>query len=251
VEQAGVQEYTLLHPKVIAARERFEKIKHRKCRLGFDDLFVAFSTDCYRFTAISEEAGVSQQRITQIYEQYFQQFFGKTGLKRWNACTLRRHSIKVDELLAEEDDPAIKDVSERATAYGCMVERVVYRAAAGLHLKSLKINGRLCKLLRSRSSYVTNPRRPNSQYAHAIILEESMRECEAVIWWVNVPNHREQVFILPASMVQSAIKTVDRYGKPQYKLWLPMYARTSKRGPQAKIDFKVYEDAWHLLRDKE
>ena len=80
---------TLDHPAVQAAKAKWDARRskegdaRRKQNISFEDWFEYFKANCIRMQALGEHAGVSRQRVQQIYTKHFQEIFGgRSGRER-------------------------------------------------------------------------------------------------------------------------------------------------------------------------
>ena len=78
----------------LAKKAEYER-RRRKIRVDFDALYSMFAADMSS-ARIARKAGVSRPRIDHIYEQYFRDLFGMTGLERRQRREeeLREHGVR-------------------------------------------------------------------------------------------------------------------------------------------------------------
>src|SRR6185437_1125180 len=146
------QPLTLEHPAVQAAKARWdarEKYRSSKHNLTFEELFEYFKADCVRQTRVAELAGITRQRIHQIYNKWFRDLFeGKSGHDRRHACTLENRQVELKRAEAELfEDPFVKKIVQKARTAGCTVEAIPHDSFYGEVLRGdIIINGYLSSL---------------------------------------------------------------------------------------------------------
>lgn len=230
--------FTLDHPLVREAKARFER-NHRqtnaKCKLSFEDLFRHFASGDYNFHALAREAGVWERAVRQYYERYFQQFFGEPKRReRQQVQTLaRREELAQTEWVA---NPNLRPVGEHALSVGLSVKASL--GTNGVHVDVLEIAGKVCQVHTTTCKWSPPPQRIR-RYARFQVQTAETEAWDFHILRAAVPGFPERVLVVPSSALSSPS------GNKQ--VFIPLEPRTSARGGHPKTQWRLYEDAWHLL----
>jgi len=245
---------TLAHPLVQAAKAKWNTYAPRKHNLTFEDLFEYFKVDCVRQSAVAVEAGLTRERIRQIYNKYFRELFdGKSGRERMHACTLENRIVKIKqaENTLLETDAVIKVVVEKARAAGCKIETIPQLTNKGFVQKTrngiLRVNGHLCSV-----------HNPTTRIKHPDLKRVSTRtslsrsvllKVEASIFHTTLEGYPEHTFVVPTTILLTSV--FGSTTKEMKTVILPMEKSPVRRGTPARVDYWQYEDAWHLLPPKQ
>jgi len=243
--------------KVLLAKENFEKTRKsthhkRKCFLGFDELFELFKNDCNNFEFIGQKAGVSKERIRQIYKEYFKDIFlhRSGGHKRQKMCTLKKWSQEAKEL---PEDGLIRKIVLEATSRNFSTNRIPMRIRVkksgeqtyyqnkkivGLKKRSLLINNKKCRLLLFTSVLKIGKHR----YTATRFSPTFLKKYDFVIITQQTPDYPERVFIIPAEIIFEFAASLETRN-----LYVPLLKTPVYRNRPSKIDFWRYENAWHLI----
>jgi hypothetical protein len=239
---------------VQAAKAKWDTYAPRKHKLTFEDLFEYFKVDCVRQNAVAVEAGLTRERIRQIYNKYFRELFdGKSGRERMHACTLEKNIVKIKQAESTlfETDVVIKAIVEKAREAGCKIEAVPQLTNKGFVKEArnsiLVVNGHLCSV-----------HNPTARIKHPDLKRVSTRtslsrsvlsKVEASIFHTTVDGYPEHTFVVPtAILLTSGFSSTTKEIKT---FILPMEKSPVPRGCAPRIDYWQYENAWHLLPPKQ
>jgi hypothetical protein len=232
------EEFTLDHPLVRREKEKYEFGEyHRKCRLSFDELFTHFANKYNTHLAIAEAAGVTRERIRQIYNKHFRQFFGNMSgreLRSANVLAIR----SVESKTAWEGDETLRVIGEKAQKAGCSIEAVLNPY---LRTKSLLIEGKMCGVHTLHNT--VSVLRTRVKYTHTSVLVVQASRNFAEIFRVCPQGYQERIFVIPFS-AWAHLASGSRKS-----FYLPLEHTPLYNNHASKIDYWKYEDAWHLLKD--
>lgn len=210
----------------------------RKIKLSDEELLELLSVPCNTFSSIAVAAGVTRERIRQIYNKKFKHRLGtrKTGRDRVHVCT--RLHIAADSRLRPED-PCTAAVWDRAKESGLDVQQVKYQWSSKssphrFYKRMLRINGHIVVVAVSADKAWY----PRAEYYSAGYYKIStkrlhnMRGAKFVAGLMPTGS----IYVFPAGVVGSR----------------SVYIRTTPRGEgmrgRPKINHEDYREAWHLLR---
>ena len=185
--------------------------------------------------------GVTNERIRQIYKQRLAPHLPKkNGHERQRACALARiHFSRKGESFPKH----VLEVWRKARKLGFSVSHVNHihysKTLPVLTLaKELSINGRVCKIYRTRTSSQSQPNGP--LYAHTTIAPEGSYAFLIVV--VDIMVAPETYFLIPEKKFNAIISYKNKRGYAVRSLNLPI-------GPKHRADnpWHGYENAWHLL----
>lgn len=244
----GSEKISLSHPDVRRVRRRFEqqqKGRRTKCNLGYAELWNLFSDSSKPFTRIGDEGGITKQRVSKIFKRYFAEFLmGKGGHQRSQARHLKNHCIAVRTF---PPDTAIGKVADLALQNHCLVLRMPARQRkVALQTRFLKnaliINSHRCLIYNPRNVFLPNKESAYA-YAHVEVSRRKLSDYDFVVIYTQPDGHAERVFIIPCEEVRKVSSTGSSKGVPVY---IPL-ERIRPSTLRPKIDYRRYENAWHLL----
>ena len=244
----GSEKISLSHPDVRRVRRRFEQQqrgRRTKCNLGYAELWDLFSDSSKSFTSIGDEAGITKQRVSEIFKRYFAEFLiGKGGNQRSKARHLKNHCAAARTF---PPDTVIGKVADLALQNHCLALRMPARqwkvALQTMFLKNaLIINSQRCMIYNPRNVFLPNKESAYA-YAHVEVLRRKLSDYDFVVIYTKPVGRAERVFIIPCEEVRKVSRTGSSRGVP---LYIPLERiRSSTLRP--KIDYWRYENAWHLL----
>jgi hypothetical protein len=236
---------TLAHPRVQAAKAKYEKTKYRrKISLTFEQLFDYFQADCIRIEAIAEEAGVTRPAIEAIYKRHFLPLFDKKLIERRQACILEQELVKKARCQAEFfSEPCVAKVVAQAQEAGHSVEAAFsfsHGYVQGVLRKALVVSGQLCSFFIVRKAMKIG----RSSYARATLSFSTAISTRALIGVSDVEGFESGTFVLPAPLLLERLSfaTVTNIAS----IYLPLNKEDRQNRPRL-IPYWEYKDAWHLL----
>ncbi|MBI2030337.1 hypothetical protein HYT05_01815 [Candidatus Kaiserbacteria bacterium] len=243
-----------------AVKARWDKAykyttRKHKLDLSFEELFEYFKADCVRHIHVAEVAGVTRERIRQIYNQYFRELFDdKSGSERRKAYTPINRLVKVKRSEHElfNNDTFVKKIVEKARAAGCTVEAIPHLFKGEIHsgrvtIRKLLINGHLCSLHQITTAWqrcISGGR----FYASTNIRRSTMIATEALILHTEAAGFTERIFVIPTAILRAAHPSAAT--RRDTCLYLPTQKLPVYRNIRSHIDYWQHEDAWHLLPPK-
>ena len=204
-------------------------------------LYTLLARDCNTFVEIGGMFGVTNERIRQIYKQRLAPHLPKkNGHERQRACALARiHFSRKGESFPKH----VLKVWRKARKLGFSVSHINHthhsKTLRVLTIsKELSINGKLCKIYRTRTSLQSQPNGP--LYAHTTIAPAGSYAFLIVV--INIKGMRETYFIIPGEQFDNISRYKNKRGYTRRSLNLPI-------GPKHRADnpWHGYENAWHLL----
>lgn len=200
---------------------------YRHCLLTDEELLQAFAGPENQ-SEIAKRAGVSRERIRQIYNARFRdQLGGLSGVGRNRLNWEEKHFPGLEASWS----PATRRVAATARENDMEVfpVPVIPRTKGRGHSHLLVINGRSCLVRTARSHYV--PKVGGRRYYHFGI----RRVKDDFTIFVT----RVRIFVVPNTMLR------DRYS---HHLYLPVDKLPPYNNIQPGVDWWQYENAWELLR---
>jgi hypothetical protein len=221
------------------ARTRWEEStgqRRTKHSLSFDEFFQYFQADCVRYGAIGAQIGVSRERVRQIYNRYFRELFnGKNGKQRWHACSVESRNVKIAHSIKELlDQPMPRAVIDQARAAGCIIDVIAYDDVSAGRVKKhrLSINGHRCEV---RASIKTG-----KGYFRMRIRRSVLEAVEAVLLLCK-EGEVERLFVVPSKVL------LGRSKSSSISFRVPGERYSNSKRSKTGLDFRSYENAWHLL----
>lgn len=239
---------------VRVAKVMWRAHRHIKLKLNFDGLFKMFQAD-YSLEEIAERAGVTRERVRQIYNKYFRTIFDGQSLRnRRFRCTTRNRLTKARESGLELlKKPVMRAIVEEARRAGCTVKTLCMSRDSTSYdamIKStvLLINGYRCSIHRITALSKTNPKQ-KSFYARTMICRGVVCRVDAFVVHTILPGFPEHMFIIPSSVLQTAYFGSPN-GKNRKTFSLPTEKFTGRKRRPPLIDAWKYKNAWRLLSPK-
>lgn len=251
----SIEPLTLAHPAVQAAKARWDEGKnyrhHAKNNLSFENWLEYFKADYVRFSEIAEETKLTGERVRQIYNAYFRCLFkGKSGTERRQFCTLENRLVKLRQSEVElfAHNPTINSVAEKARAAGCTVEVVPQlvdgRPDGTLCSTRLSINGHVTSLHHLEDAWFAKT--TSRTYARGSVKSSGLCGVQACIFHTTLPGFPVRDYVFPDQMLEGI-----RLGRGVINFYFPMENLPVYRNSRPRIDYRKYEDAWHLLPPKQ
>ncbi len=249
---------TLEHPAVQEAKARWDAGENRRRlvgrhNIGFEEWFEYFKANCHRMSTLGEHAGISRERVRQIYNKHFRSLFGeRSGVERLKACTAEQRLVSAkrqeNDLFA---DPEVRPIITQALAAGCTVAAIKQSNQTNMaylvRTRIVLINGYVVSLRTIRNKHKTSPGLRRF-YAHATLSRASLESEDATIIRTAAAGCQERIFVLPNTVL------IEKYfvtTKNKASIYLPLEKLPVYRNSMTKINWWLYENAWHLLPPKE
>lgn len=188
---------------------------------------------------IGDKAGVTRQRISQIYHKSLKVYFDGVGgeqRKKSLAPARRKARLKAAEEVAITTHSRVH-ILKKAKENGCQVSLLIYDHSLDFKEKEIMINERICAIRECARVHLQAGTTP---YAKFNLSKSAMNKCEAVILLVNVPRYQLQHFIVPSAVVLE--KMMSRMTTIFY---IPL---EPSRCHKNRTDLLEYEEAWHHLK---
>lgn len=221
-------------------RAGYEKNQKTKIKLSFDELYNLFSKGD-SIGKIAQRAGVSRQRIQQLWDWHFCRLFPdyKDGKDR------RKKAIARDLYQKEREDPTIpllKRVATRARNFGCSALQALDKHG-NVYRKRLVIGDRLC-IVSSLSNFRVE--KSNRSYSRGNLRITVLGRYNFLIIERQEMSKEYEYFIIPTHILLDSCSKGRKRGPLYIYVPLERFLYTQKDRP--KIDFWLYHEAWHLLR---
>jgi hypothetical protein len=243
----------LAEQSVQAARVMWEAGNHKKLKLGFDPLLRLFKTDS-SLEEIGEKAGVTHERMRQIYNKYFRPVFNNQSVRNrrsWHTSKNRIAKLKQAERELLKDR-FVRKIAKKARDAGCVVEALprmdskLVSYGAEVMSTALLVNGYRCSIHRITVSK-RSPKQKQS-YARTSLSYGVVCKADAFIIYTSVPGFPEHTFVIPSTVLRQAY--FDPPSRNQKTFSLPTEKFTGTRHKYPFIDVWEYEDAWNMLPPK-
>lgn len=236
------------HPVVvpIEIRERFETYRG----IGaYERWFRRFKRVYNSFTDIATEEGLSRERISQIYENYFAPFLPqKNGKERLHACALHRAKLNF-ERTQRQIPPRLKEIAREAkshkfTVYSVPCKMYASHASRKSLCDELIINEKRCKIHR-----ITGGKSPHANAVATSVWHPTLGYYDIYIFYVDIEGFQKTFFIVPKEIIRDANLCVSKIGRVIFSL--PLTERLGGVGNRTKVNWREFRGAWHLLKTGE
>lgn len=244
------KQLTLVDPAVQVAKKQWERAK--KYRPGspqyswtFERWFAAFEEELL-FSDIAKTLSIGRERVRQIYNQWFKDFFGeKDGRARQRVHTTKQRRIRAMRLLP--NDSILKAVAEEARAAGCAVDFNLHENGF-FRLTSALINGHLCQVHQGQiPSKLQNSKRSFFKMSVGLV---NLLKSDATIFVTGAEGYCKRIFVVPSIVLRGAYFTAGSRSRKYAPVYIPSQLLLTRRRGNAYVDWRKYENAWHLLAPK-
>lgn len=197
---------------------------------------------------IADLAGVSKQRIQQIYTTYFG--FNVTGRERRHSFVCER--MRENAIISVEDSEKLSYLSDALAEMGLSMEIVQSKDLNRCYQNMAIINGHSCRIYLSKKATFSPLSTRNGEryktYNRIQVIKSILNEYEFIIAIAGeireAGENERRIFIIPS------IDLKEKFGKEDRKSF---YLPTDNQGKDRKIspvmDWWSYQGAWHLLKD--
>lgn len=238
---------TLTHPRVIAARQKWEAQRCTKGKLGhvsFEEWFRHFQSDEKSlFPRLAKHYGVARESIRLTYTRYFADVFQKTAGERVRACIVAREAkaalCREQRALEQSNILFIRTVTARL---GVAFRYVPHTKRPHQRHTRVLLNGALCELHVCSQEY--NPGNTKNRYAHAHLTRRSLNECAYMLVHVSIEGHPEHCFVLPCDVLQARFAAATA---ETHTVYIPLGRPSYRTNNIPKVDWWQYADAWHVF----
>jgi len=215
-------------------RQYFNSVP-RDCLLSFDELFQLFENDCNQFATIGKLAGVTRERIRQMYDTYFKGFFPRrqSGRKRQRICIRKKVVKRKSEAKAITDDSPAGVSAHLAAKNNLPFERKLNRHENQfmLHRREISINGHKCAV----RTACKNTKGPYWSFG---VRGRDVRYSEFVICIALQSGEPILTYVIPAKELEGTSAIFMRSEAIPRRRETPWTKRH---------DWSRYREAWHLL----
>lgn len=246
------QPLTLKHPAVKAARAKWDAAQSRgqasKHNLTFEQLFDYFKVDEVRHLHIARQAGLSRERVRQIYNKYFRDIFeGSRGRERREAYAhkSRKDRAKQSIKCLLSNDKALAAITKSVHRAGGVVEFVGRDNQQSVYTNRVCANGHLCSVYKLYNSWSTP--KAKREYARVTLAPSTIQTTEAVIFYSGVNGYTPLIFVVPTSTLLNAFPDLEYKRKGMV---IPLKKLPSYNNQKTRIDWWQHEEAWHHLPQK-
>jgi AcrR family transcriptional regulator len=225
----------------LAGKAAFDR-RRRKSRLSFDALYGLFASDL-SYAEIARRAGVSRPRINRVFDDYFRDLFGMSGLEReqrrqagarQSAARRLAQAVAKDRIL----NALLRSV-ERA-GRGRRIEPIICKRGRDpvkrFRHRAVLVDGRQVEPvhhLRRKRVWPAG----GIAYAVTSLSRKALEGSPWTIFYVDVPSHRRRVI---RSKSAKLIKALFPPGVARRNIYIPL-----GRSPEApRYDFLADEDNW-------
>ena len=223
----------------IARKRQFDR-RRRTLRLDFDALYAFFSS-AESGAQIARRARVSKERVNFIYNKYFSDLFGMTGLERQRnierklregAEQLRARDIGRDRVLV-----AVRSSAEKARPKREIqpVFREKHAIGEVLH-KALLVDQRNIESVH-HIRVVRFSRRGTIAYGSTTLYRTRLEACKRTIFVIDVPHYPRRVI---RSRSDHLLKSLFSAGQQRVSVYIPLERWLAN----PRYDFLADEDEW-------
>ena len=223
----------------LARKHAFNR-RRRKLRLDFDTLFGLFAADASG-AAIARRARISKERINFIFNRYFRDLFGTTGLERRrnvegkireHAERRLSHAVGTDRVLVAIRASADKAWSSRE------IEPVVRskRDLAQFRRKAVLVDGKKLESVHHIRT-VRFSRRGTIAYGSTTLYRTTLERVKRTIFVINVPRYPRRIIRCKSDKL---LKSLFSAGRDRVSVYIPL--RKQLQNP--RYDFLADEDNW-------
>jgi AraC-like DNA-binding protein len=221
------------------ARKRAFDRRRRKLHLTFDALHDLFARGL-NAAQIARRAGVSRPRIDRIFDQYFRDPFGMSGLARRR---LREKVIRTDAerrlARAIADDPVLTAVARSAAKEGRRVAPILCLRRGPprkrFRHRAVLVDGKHVELVRHVRNAQVWP--GGIAYATTSIARTSLESARHVIFYIDVASHRRRVIRCSCAALLRALFPAR---VKRRHIYIPL----DHRPESPRYDFLANENNW-------
>lgn len=239
-----------IEERIQVAKEKFDRRlrnKSTKIKHDFDWWFERFKNDCLPLSEIGKEAGFKPSAARQAAYLVFGEFFSDilpnrpNGRARQKFCAIKTRRFKLKDF--SKVPSHIKKIVELLQSAGHKAELVPtainpngFHRFCATSSKMINVDGKWRVSVHSCT-------KSKIGYGKFTLTYDEVIKSDFVILYNNIVNYTEQIFILPVEVI------LGHWPKDVHFKWFytPLMKKTVFRGPNPKIDFWQYLDAWHLI----
>ena len=224
------------------AREAYDLAsgnRKNKLKFTYDELKKMFD-DGDTIESIALAAGVTKQRVGQVYNRYFS--FGVDGYER--RSIINQEAAKQRELQTLMDSERISYLNKATTERGLSIKPVQLGNGPHIHKGAVDINGHLCKIHFSRKDTKFAGTTYRS-YSRILVTKHFLDSYEFIIALTGADENTKRIFIIPSS----DLKTLFRRGDKRKPIYLPTNEKKVYRNISSILDWWKYQEAWHYLEN--
>jgi hypothetical protein len=225
----------------LAKKTEYER-RRRKIRVDFDALYSMFAAD-QSSARIARKAGVSRPRIDHIYEQYFRDLFGMTGLQRRQRREeeLREHGVRRLAKAFAKDRVlrAISQSADRAKRRRTIEPIICKRGrdpTKRFRHKAVRVDGRNVEPVHHIRNKKICPS-GGTTYGVTSVSREELKASTWSIFYVDVASYRRRVI---RSRSMKLLKALFPPGVARKNIYIPL----DRKPEDPRYDFLADEDNW-------
>lgn len=236
--------------EAIAAARTFDTSPRKKTTRTFFQLLQQLLDPNKTAMQIAEDAGICSSALGGLYTLHFARFVGPKTLKERAELmlTIRAQARTTQLVQGFGSDGIMRQVVEAARAAGLTVSPMVRPAvnekyAAKAYSRSAVIGGKKCSIRHLTKCRRVQPNYPH-QYANTSVHRDMLALFDAVVFLIDVPGYESRTLVVPTADLLR-----DLFAKSEKKLcrvFIPILK--VETGPNSRIDFGKYENAWATLR---
>ena len=211
--------------------------RKNKLKFTYDELKEMFDGG-RTIESIALSAGVTKQRIGQVYNRFFS--FGVDGYKR--RSIINQIATKERELQTLMDNERISYLNKITIEKGLSIIPIQIGKGPHLHRGAVDINGHLCKIHFSRKDTKFAGTSYRS-YSRILVTKHFLDSYEFIIALTGADEDTKRIFIIPSN----DLKTLFRRGDKRKSIYLPTSEEGAYRNISATLNWRKYQEAWHLL----
>ena len=231
------REYEAMRAACASNSQRAAMYKLTKSKLAVEEI-GALAKEGLTFKEIADRAGVSRERIRQIWDR---QIAPHLPEGQRSAADLRRQRMAIAQQMSVEDQAAedcrLNKIRTIAEDLGMTFQPVSCESSVGrVDRRRAMINGCLCAFYYASRAVSTSPR-SRRVYWRVNLTKSRLSHVAFIVIFIDTKKFPDLEFVLPGDVIQ-------KYRGNQ--LYIPTDSRPAYNGaPQ--IDFWEYEAKWDLI----
>lgn len=193
--------FTLEHPDVIAAKQRFDRNlarcpNRRKYSLSYEETWRRLKNNEMQ-KDIAQAAGVTTKGMSYIAKHFFHPFLGTNGRERFSYARRLSRTRYTEQQIPER----LKEIAEEAIARGLVVRAVVSGDSSnGYHAGTdeLFIGEKLCGVHILTKSFVPVARYPQLRYARVVLNSKILLNHSVEYFLLRIEGYPVRTDITPS-----------------------------------------------------
>lgn len=233
-----MRELTLAHPKVQAVVRRWYKVRKGPKSAFTPGFFLKELKAGRSLSNIARSCDRTPEAARQYYIRFRGLFNGQTGRERQRALAEKRRAIQKERrerLLESSNNWKCPSVVRRARARGYDIRLV--RATS--HGMLADVNDWRCLVHTAACVFVHQ----GCEYYRYAIVTSGLDHAERHFFYGAADGFSKRLWIVPTWMLKKRFR-----GKRFGTLYQPVKKRIARSKVRPKVDFRQFENAWHLLR---